>query len=211
MVPFNPNRFHYEWHWHWEFGTGDMGNDGAHQVDIARWALGATAPQRVSGMGRKYFFDDDQQTPDTMSVTFDFGDKAILWEMRIWTPYKLEGIDNGVAVYGTEAVMHIGDWTGTWGYKIFDRNDKVVEDVTDRASDFHMTNFVECVLSRAKPNCDVEEAHLSTALCHLGNICARTGRNLSYDGKTESITGDAEAQALTRRQYRKHWGTPKTL
>jgi predicted dehydrogenase len=209
MVPFNANRFHYNWHWHWDFGTGDLGNDGAHQIDIARWALGVAAPRRVSGAGAKYFFNDDQRTPDTMNLTFDFGDKAIVWEMRIWTPYPLEGIDNGVALYGTDAVMHIGDWTGPWGYKIFDRTGKAVEHFTEPGGDFHMRNFVECVISRQKPNCEIEEGHLSNALCHLGNICSRTGRNLAYDGKTESIQGDAEAQAMTRRQYRRHWGTPK--
>lgn len=209
MIPFNENRFHYNWHWHWNFGTGDLGNDGAHQIDIARWALGEVAPRRVSGMGAKYFFDDDQQTPDTMNLTFDFGGKAIQWEMRIWTPYKLEGIDNGVAVYGADAYMHIGDWTGPWGYKIFDRSGAVVEHVEEKEPDRHMENFVECVLTRNTPNCEIEEGHLSCVLCHLGNICARTGRNLSYDARTESIPGDPEAQAMTRRQYRQHWATPK--
>jgi hypothetical protein len=60
MVPFNENRFHYKWHWHWSFGTGDMGNDGAHQLDIARWALQTGQPRRVSGSGAKYYFNDDQ-------------------------------------------------------------------------------------------------------------------------------------------------------
>jgi predicted dehydrogenase len=209
MAPFKPNRFHYNWHWDWNFGTGDLGNDGAHQIDIGRWVLGETAPKRVSGMGAKYFFDDDQQTPDTMSLTYDYGSKALLWEMRIWTPYPLEGIDNGVAVYGTEAMMHIGDWNRDWGYRIFDRTGKLVEDKQDPAPDRHMQNFIECVISRAKPNCDIEEGHYSTAHCHLGNIVARVGRNITYDGVTESIPGDAEAQALTRRKYRNHWGTPK--
>ncbi|MBK5291669.1 MAG: Gfo/Idh/MocA family oxidoreductase [Acidobacteriia bacterium] len=209
MIPFNENRFHYDWHWHWNFGTGDMGNDGAHQIDIARWALGESAPRRVSGMGAKLFFDDDQQTPDTMNLTFDFGGKAIQWEMRIWTPYPLEGIDNGVAVYGSGGVMHIGDWTGPWGYKVFDRKGALVEHVEENEPERHIQNFIECVISRKKPNCEIEEGHLSTALCHLGNICARTGRNLNYDGKTESILSDPEAQAMTRRQYRPHWGTPK--
>ena len=114
-IPFNENRFHYKWHWHWHFGTGDAGNDGIHQMDVARWALGEEAPQTVSGMGRKVFFDDDQQTPDTMNVTFDYGDKALIWEMRIWNPYGMEGVDNGVAVYGSGGMMQIGRWRGAGG------------------------------------------------------------------------------------------------
>ena len=209
MVPFKPNRFHYEWHWNWNFGTGDIGNDGSHQIDIARWAIGAVSPRRVSGMGAKYFFDDDQQTPDSMNLTFDFGDKAVLWEMRIWNPYMLEGIENGVAVYGTDGMMHIGKLEREWGYRIFDRKGKHVEEVQDKAPDTHLANFVGCVISRKRPNCDIEEGYNSAVLCHLGNICARTGRNIGYDAKTETIPGDPEAQAMTRRQYRQHWATPK--
>jgi predicted dehydrogenase len=209
MIPFKPNRFHYNWHWHWNFGTGDLGNDGAHQIDIARWVLQEGAPKRISGMGGKYYFQDDQQTPDTMNLTFDYGNKAIIWEMRIWNSYLMEGIDNGVAVYGTDGLMHIGDWNGKWGHRIWDKDGKLVAEVQDEAPDFHMRNFLECVVSRAVPTCEIEEGHITTSLCHLGNICARTGRNISYDAKTETIPGDSEAQAMTRRRYRKHWATPK--
>lgn len=209
MVPFKPNRFHYNWHWDWNFGTGDLGNDGAHQVDIARWALGAAGPKRVSGMGAKFFFDDDQATPDTMNLTFDFGGQAIVWEMRIWTPYTMEGIDNGVAVYGTEAQMHIGRWRGRWGYRIFDGKDQVVEESQEGGAEAHVRNFIDCVLTRRKPNCEIEEGHLSTALCHLGNICARTGRNFDYDAANETIPGDAEANAMLKRRYREHWAAPR--
>jgi predicted dehydrogenase len=211
MMPFNQNRFHYNWHWHWNFGTGDWGNDGAHQIDIARWALGTTAPKRVSGMGAKYFFDDDQQTPDTMNLSFDYGDKVLIWEMRIWHPYPLENIDNGVGVYGTEAMMNIGDWDGKWGYRIFDKSGRIVEQYQDEEPEFHMRNFAECVISRKRPNCDIEDGHFSSLHCHLGNIVARTGRNISFDAATETIPGDAEAQRLTRRQYRDHWGKPKGI
>jgi predicted dehydrogenase len=86
LLPFNENRFHYHWRWHWNYGTGDAGNDGVHQIDMARWALGVDAPVEASGMGRKLFFRDDQQTPDTMNIAFDCGGKSLLFEMRIWTP-----------------------------------------------------------------------------------------------------------------------------
>jgi len=106
-IPFNENRFHYKWHWHWHFGTGDAGNDGAHQIDIARWALGESYPVRVSGSGRKVFFKDDQQTPDSMLATFDYEDgKSLIWEQRIWNPYGMNEIENGVGVYGTEYDPH---------------------------------------------------------------------------------------------------------
>ena len=209
MVPFNENRFHYKWHWSWNFGTGDIGNDGAHQIDQARWALGESLPARVSGSGAKYYFDDDQQTPDTMNLTFDYGRKGLIWEMRIWHDYGLEGIDNGVAVYGTDGFLHIGRWNRKWGYRVFDKAGKMVEEVQDAEPDFHMRNFIDCVKSRQRPNCDIETGHLSTAHCHLGNIVHRTGRNIRFDGANESIPGDAEANGMLRRKYREHWAAPK--
>ncbi len=209
MLPFRPNRFHYNWHWHWNFGTGDLGNDGAHQIDICRWVLGLTLPARVSGMGETYFFDDDQETPDTMFLAFDFGRSVIFWEMRIWTPYPLEEIENGVAVYGTDAMMRIGQWGREWGYQILDRQGKRAEWIKEASPDEHLKNFLHCVRSRARPNCDIEEGHLSSAVCHLGNICARTGRNFRFDAKREAIPEDPEAHALLGRRYRNHWATPK--
>ena len=209
MVPFNENRFHYNWHWNWNFGTGDMGNDGAHQIDQARWALGADLPKRVSGSGNKYYFQDDQETPDTMNMTFDYGDKGLVWEMRIWHDYGLEGIDNGVAVYGTEGFLHIGSWNRKWGHRLFDKVGKLVDEQQDGLPDFHMQNFVDCVISRKRPNCDIEIGHISSAHCHLGNIVTRTGRNVAFNPANESIPNDAEANALLRRKYRTHWATPK--
>lgn len=209
VAPFNANRYHYRWHWNWNFGTGDIGNDGAHQIDQARWALGKDLPRRVSGAGAKYFFEDDQQTPDTMNLTFDYGDKGLIWEMRIWHDYGLEGIDNGVAVYGTDGFLHIGRWNRQWGYRVFDKSGKLVTEYQDREPDFHMRNFIDCVRSRQRPNCDIEIGHLSSAHCHLGNIVHRTGRNIAFLAANESIPNDAEANAMLRRKYRQHWATPK--
>jgi len=210
MVPFNENRHHYKWHWHWNFGTGDMGNDGAHQIDQARWALGVDHPTRVSGSGAKYFFQDDQQTPDTMNMAFDYaGGKGLVWEMRIWHDYGLEGIDNGVAVYGTEGFLHIGRWNRKWGYRVFDKAGKMTEEYQDNEPDFHMQNFIDCVKSRQRPNCDIEIGHISSAHCHLGNIVTRTGRNISFLPGNESIPGDAEANGMLKRKYRNHWAAPK--
>jgi predicted dehydrogenase len=209
MVPYNENRFHYKWHWHWNFGTGDMGNDGAHQIDIARWALGAALPAKVAGSAAKYFFKDDQQTPDTMNIQFDYGAQGLIWEMRIWHDYGLEGIDNGVAVYGTEGFLHIGRWNRKWGYRRFDKAGKLVDEYQDDLPDTHMQNFIECVRSRRRPNCDIEIGHLSSAHCHLGNIVHRTGRNVGFVAASESVPADAEANALLRRKYRNHWATPK--
>ena len=208
-IPFNENRFHYKWHWHWHFGTGDAGNDGAHQLDIARWALGVDYPKTANGMGGKFFFDDDQQTPDTMNVTFDYGGKALIWEMRIWNPYGMDGQENGVAVYGSEATVQIGRWNRRWGYKLFDRDGELVEhNDADDESDDHMRNFVECVRTRKLANADISIGHLSALHCHLANIVARTGRNVAFDQESELAIDDDEANLHVSRRYRTHWSTP---
>jgi predicted dehydrogenase len=212
-MPFNRNRFHSTVNWHWHYGTGDIGNDGVHRLDIARRALGVTLPDQVSGYGRKLYFDDDQQTPDTMNITYAFGDKVMMYEQRLWNPYGLEGCDNGVAVYGDKAVAQYGHFSGRkWGFRVLD--EKGVEVLYEQHANGsidtpHARNFIDCVRSRQRPRVDIEEGHLATSLAHLGNIVARTGRGFAYDGAGESIPGDAEANKLVRRPYRQHWSTPR--
>jgi predicted dehydrogenase len=208
-MPFNENRFHYNWHWHWNFGTGDMGNDGIHQLDQARWALGVDYPTEITGMGRKLYFDDDQITPDTMSILFNYPDKVLMFEQRIWTPYKMEGVDNGVAIYGADGMVQIGRWEDGSGYKVFDSKGKVVDFDKEKGGDGHARNFIDCVRSRKAPNAEIEIGYQTALHCHLGNIVARTGHALKFDAKTQKLVGDGEASKLLARSYRKHWGTPK--
>jgi len=208
-LPFNENRSHYTWHWHWNYGTGDMGNDGAHQLDMARWALGVEAPVAVSGWGSKVFFNDDQQTPDSMNLTFSYsGGEALIFEQRIWTPYGMHEQENGVAVYGSEGMVEIGRWSKKWGYKVFDRKGKMVKFDQEPGEGSHAENFIACVKSRAMPNADIAIGHASAVHAHLGNIVARTGRNLKFDPVRETIAADAAASAMLGRRYRRHWGTP---
>jgi predicted dehydrogenase len=210
-IPFNENRFHYNWHWHWHFGTGDAGNDGVHQLDIARWALGVSYPLTVNGCARKIFFDDDQQTPDTMNITFDYEAKSLIWEMRIWNPYGLEGVDNGVGVYGTDAMVHIGRWNRGWGFKVFDRSGQPVHHDDANEPDTHAEDFLDAIRTRRLPNADIGIGHLSALHAHLANIVARTGRNFRFDAGTETVINDREANLYIQRRYRTHWATPKIL
>ncbi|MFN7919093.1 MAG: Gfo/Idh/MocA family oxidoreductase [Bryobacteraceae bacterium] len=215
-MPFNRNRFHSTVNWHWHYGAGDIANDGVHELDLARWALGVELPGEVSGMGRKLYFDDDQQTPDTMNITYMFGEKVLFYEQRLWTPYGLEGCENGVAIYGDKAVAQFGHFTGrNWGFRVFEgeENRLVHEDQHDKTSidTPHARNFLECVRSRKRPNVDIEEGHWATSLAHLGNIVARTGRAFRYDPRAETVIGDAAAAKYVKRAYRAHWSTPKSV
>lgn len=212
LMPFNRNRFHGTVNWHWHYGTGDIGNDGVHELDLARWLLDVGLPSEISGMGRKLYFDDDQQTPDTMNIAFNYSDRVISYEQRLWNPYMLEGSENGVAVYGDRGVLQFGLFKPrNWSYRILDDKGRMVHSKEHQGNDdeHHVRNFLDCIRSRRQPNVDIEEGHLASALAHLGNIVARSGRSIRFDPKAETVIGDAEANQLVRRAYREHWATPK--
>jgi len=212
-MPFNRNRFHSTVNWHWHYGAGDIGNDGVHELDIARRALGVQLPVAVSGFGRKMYFDDDQQTPDTMNITYDYDGKVLFYEQRLWNPYGMEGCDNGVAVYGDKGVAQFGKFRGrNWGYRVLDEKGQEIHSDQHGPSSIdtpHARNFLDCVRSRARCRVDIEEGHWAAALAHLGNIVARTGRSIRFDPKTETVIGDPDAARLVKRDYRSHWSTPR--
>jgi predicted dehydrogenase len=217
MVPYQSNMLPSIWRWWHNFGAGDMGNDGVHDIDVAVWGLGVdTHPSSVVALGGKYFFDDDQQFPDTQYVAFEYpGDgkpgskRQLVFEQRIWSPYVQEEWENGDAWYGTEGMMFLGK---KGGYKIFGPRNKLIEEVSFGGPDLpaHHANFIECIGSGARPNADIEVNHLSTTLCHLGNIATRTGVAVEFDPKAEQITNNSDAASLVRRQYREdHWAVPR--
>ncbi|HEX4591364.1 MAG TPA: Gfo/Idh/MocA family oxidoreductase [Gemmataceae bacterium] len=208
LRPFNPNRFHYEWHWNWDYGTGEIGNNGIHYLDVCRMLLGLDAPTHVTSGGGKLFYDDDRQTPDTQSVTFDFPGVSVVWEHRIWAPKPTGDREaSGVIIYGDKGTMVIG----SKGWKVVDGPEAVDKADGKAMQQQHFQNFLDCVRSGNRPNADVEEGHKSTRLCHLGNIAYRTGRALKFDTATESIVDDAEANKLLRRSYRSPFVVPETV
>lgn len=217
FVPFQANRSHYNWHWWYNFGTGDMGNDGVHEIDYARWGLGVeTHPSRVSALGGKYYFDDDQQFPDTMQVAFEYpGDgkvgnkRMLIWEMRIWSRNYPYNVDNGVEFYGTKGRMLL---TKRGKRRVFaDREKEFTAELKGDAPAVmaHHLDFLDAIKSDRRPNADIEIGHLSSTLCHLGNISTRVGRTLEFDSDSEQIANDDKANALLSRQYRDgHWAVP---
>jgi predicted dehydrogenase len=209
-VSFNPNHYHGTVNWSWHFGCGDIGNDGVHWLDVARWVLDLDLPGEISGMGRKLAFEDDQETPDTQNIEFNYENKLITFEQRLWNSYRMEGSENTVYVYGTEGMIQTGRWiNGYFAFRHFDNNGNMVyyEQEKDPGEGLmaHAKNFLDCVRSRKRPNADIEVGHKSTVLCHLGNIVTRTGRNFRFEPGTETIIGDAEAAGYISREYRDHW------
>jgi predicted dehydrogenase len=206
--PFNPNHFHYRWHWFWDYGTGELGNNGIHALDRLRWILGLDAPTRVVAGGGKLFYDDDQQTPDTLAVTYDFPTCCVTWEHRIWS----KGTGDGTAIYGEKGTLVLDrqGWHVEKGIEAADKGDD-----KDSSGEHlsHQRNFIDCVkassgTSVSRPNADIEEGHKSTRLCHLGNIAYRTGRAIHFDAPSETCPGDAEANGLLRRSYRAPFVVP---
>ena len=200
--PFRDNVVHYNWHWFWDWGTGELGNNGVHSLDLARWGLKVDYPRRVTCGGNRYHFQDDWQTPDTCVATFDFGNKGIAWEGQSCDPRGFEGSSFGVAFYGEKGSMVIA---GT-SCRFYDLKDKLIREIPGRSDDMlHFANFVEAIRAGGKLNAEIEEGQKATMLCHLGNIAWRTGHTVDFDSQSGKIIGDSEAADLGTRAYRHGW------
>jgi predicted dehydrogenase len=208
---FTRNRFHYNWHWFWDYGNGDIGNQGIHQMDICRWLLDVKYPTRISSTGGHFMFDDDQETPNTQVATFEFDGlgkkKFLVFEVRHWMSNHEAGIGEGNKkdsntigniFYGSKGYMVVGG-----GYKTFLGREQEPGPARSGGGN-HFQNFLDAVRSR-KPsdlNAEIEEGAMSTVLVHLANISYRLGRTLNFDPKTQTCIGDAEANRMLTRKYR---------
>ena len=200
--PFRDNVIHYNWHWFWRWGTGEIGNNGVHALDLARWGLGVDSPRRVTCGGNRYHFQDDWETPDLYVATFDFGDKAIIWEGQSCAPHGFESAGFGVNFYGEKGTLILADDN----CRIEDLNNKLVREIRGRRNDtLHFANFADGIREGKKLNSEIEDGQKSTMLCHLGNIAWRSGHTINLDTKEDRIVGDRAASKLWRREYRKGW------
>ena len=214
MVPYQSTLLHATWRWFLAFGTGDIGNDGVHDIDIARWGLGVeTHPDTVAAIGGKYFFGDDQQFPDTQYVVFEYNTagarkKQLVYEQRLWSPYVQEGYENGNAFYGTEGLLILGKHEG---WQLYGPRNELRDQMKGRLDGaLHHRDFLDCLKTGRRPVADIEIGHLSATLAHLGNIATRVGRVLHFDPRAEQIITDDQANGLVRRTYRAgHWAVPK--
>lgn len=200
---FDANRFHFNWRWFWDYGGGELTHWGSHWLDVARWGLGVEWPVRVSACGGKLHFVDDQETPDTLTVHYEYHGRMLQWEHRLWTGHGIEGRNAGVAFYGENGTLIVD----RGGWKVYDRSDALVSEASDLQS-AHVRNFVDCVKSRQAPHAPLAVGHVSTGLCHLGNIAYRLGRDIRFDPQQLRCPQDAAATALLTRQYRPGFGAP---
>ena len=195
---------HYDWHWFWLYGNGDVGNQGIHQMDVARWFLGASGlPQRSLSIGGRLGYVDDGQTPNTQVVIHEYANAPLIFEVR-GLPSKAgltgSGADPranadtaGMDRYHGVSIGNVIDYEGgrivSGGYfeaTAMDRDGKVVREF--KGSDRHMQNFVDVVRSRDTTQLygPIEEGHVSSALCHLGNVSHKLG-HATPDGKLNDM------------------------
>jgi predicted dehydrogenase len=219
---FAANRFHYNWHWFWDYGNGDLGNQGVHQLDMARWALGVKYPTKVSATGGHFMFDDDQETPNTLVANFEFQDgvakKMISFEVRHWITNHEAGIDEpkpgntvGTVLYGSNGYLAVWDEDHSKYHSFLGREQ--TPGPSGSGVGEHWGNFIAAVRSRKQSDltAPIEEGAISTALMHLANISYRVGRTVHFDAATYSCTGDTEANGLFRRVYRKPFEVPEQV
>jgi predicted dehydrogenase len=199
---YRDNYLHYNWHWFWHWGTGELGNNGVHYLDLQRWGLGVEYPSRITSAGGKYRYEDDQETPDTHNVSYDYGDKTIVWQCRSWMGKQPTDPDIDVGFYGDKGSLLIKGG----GYTINDMAGKEVAKGSGPGGDSsHQENFLNAIRSGEKLNAEIVEGVKSTLMCHLGNIAHRVGRALNFDPAARRIKDDGEAMGLWAREYRAGW------
>lgn len=221
--PFNENRFHYKWHWFWDTGCGDFGNQGIHQADVARWALNKhTHPVRIQGAGKYLIWDSDQETPNMQNLEFEYEDGNILqFEVRGLGSNSEGNIRIGNLLYGSKGWMSMKDeedgecqayfsdiqiqpsgyskYKETKGPNFMDDNPATSDAVVN-----HFKNFLDCARSGKWQDlhADILEGHLSTSLCHLGNIASRLKEELHFNPRNEKFVNNAEADSYLTKIYR---------
>jgi predicted dehydrogenase len=209
--PFNTNFVHYNWHWFWDFGNGDMGNQGVHQMDIARWGLGAGWPVKINSMGGRYGYKDQGETPNTEVCCFTYEDgRMLVFETRGRFTNDEAGVGIGNLFYGSKGWLAIYGTEGSYDLYLGDKDKQPPQE----GEGFnHFENFIEAVRKRDPSilSAPVEEGVISAGLCHLGNIAFRLGRTLTFDPKTETFPGDEEANKLLTREPRPPFAVPENV
>ncbi|MBL7736886.1 MAG: Gfo/Idh/MocA family oxidoreductase [Chitinophagaceae bacterium] len=221
--PFSKNRFHYNWHWNWDYGNGDMGNQGVHEMDIARWGLGVSLPTKITAMGGHFMFDDDQQTPNDMIAIFEFpnanggGDKKkiLQFEVRHWISNR-EGVKSENPQHGNDYMISADNTVGNlfFGEKgfmtknvnewqTFMGKERAPGEKGEGLGD-HYQDFVNAIRANDQrlANGDIREGFYSCALIHFANISFRLGRTLNFDPEKMQFVNDPEANAMMTRNYR---------
>ena len=205
----------YNWHWFRDWGTGEVHNNGTHEIDICRWALGVDTPESVTSFGGKYTYDDDWEFPDNQQVTYQFkDDKFITWTGHSRGMLKPDRPGRGTTIYGSKGSIMLS----RNDYKLFDLDGKLIKSeleesksaTTDTTGEgvldiSHVANFLDSIKMDSTQNAPIADASISTMLCHLGNIAQNVNRTINIDSKTGKIIKDKEAMSFWKREYEPGW------
>jgi len=206
---------HYNWHWFWHWGTGEINNNGTHEIDICRWALDVQNPTKVSSSGGRYHYNDDWEFYDTQIVNYEFGnDKLISWEGRSCNDFQMYERGRGATLHGTKGTILLD----RNNYMAYDNDNKLIKENKEEQKSattntqgrgfldiVHMNNMLDAIRMGTKQNSPIDEGATSNLLCHLGNIAQKTGRSLEIDKKTGRILNNKEAMKMWGREYEPGW------
>jgi predicted dehydrogenase len=194
--PYRSNLVHYNWHWFWKYGSGEIGNNALHEVDVARWLMGVTYPRAVTARGaRRFYRGDDWEMYDSLALTLDYDDgRAIRWDGESCNGMLRFGRGRGTLLLGTKGAAVVD----RNGFELYDLAGKMVREVKAAATSettgtvgegaldsLHAANFLGVIRGTDRTlNSPIQEGHISTTLCHLGNIAYRTGGAITVDPRT---------------------------
>jgi predicted dehydrogenase len=212
--PYKDNVHPYNWHWFRIYGTGETLNNGTHEVDVCRWALGVDYPKQITSSGGRYHFKDDWQFYDTLVTSFTYEDKMISWEGKSCQGMKYYGRDRGSIIMGTTGTVLVD----RDGYEIYDlKGNKTSEvksgDTTstadligrDSMTDAHFENFIAGIRKGKKLNAPISVGNIAVTMLQLSNLAWEVNRELHLDPKNGHIQGDPEAMKMWGREYEKGW------
>jgi len=212
--PYRDNVHPYNWHWFKIYGTGETLNNGTHEVDVCRWALGVDYPKRITASGGRYQFKDDWQFYDTLVTSFEYDDALISWEGKSCQGMKFYDRDRGSIIMGTKATILVD----RDGYEIYDLKGNKVGVVRagtttssadlvgrDSMTDAHFANFIAGIRKGERLNSEVSVGNVAVTMLQLSNIAWEVNRELNLDTKNGRIKGDPEAMRMWGREYEKGW------
>ncbi len=205
----------YNWHWFKTWGTGEIHNNGTHEIDVCRWAMGLDLPKSVTSFGGKYTFKDDWEFPDNQQVTYQYeDDKFITWTGHSRGVIKPDQPGRGATIYGSKGSITLSRNS----YELYDLGGELIKKVDEKEQsatlntigaggldNTHIANFFNAIRINEKQNSPIDDASKSTLLCHLGNISQEVGRTINIDQTTGRISNDAEAMKHWTREYEKGW------
>jgi len=165
-------------------------------------------PEAICCSGGMFYFDDDQEWPDTMLINYEYPGQVLQYEMRLWSRPKMFGVREGAVIYGENGWLTLTNG----GWKAYDADGKLVKEGSSSrgiAQQAHIRNFLDAIRSRKREslNQEIYSGHVSSAMCHMGNISWRTGKKLRFDASMETFD-DREANKYVGREHRKGFELP---